>query len=168
MSRFNTPISGKKNENGLMQIEVFPLRVLNVETAQKLIDELNTIGGITRMVVHGPRLPKETVSDLLEGKFDTRGKTYLNIKGEKVELSVQVGRIWIEIDNIDAIEQIRKAAETVLPFPFEMYEGVYIRTKKTLTDYVRKGGNVDEISVGLFDPKAKPQSSCCSHKGADE
>ena len=140
MSRFNTPISGKTNENGLMQIEVFPQRVLNVETAQKLLDELNNINGITRMVVHGPRLPKESVSDLLDGKFNPQGKTYLNIKGEKVELSVQVGRIWIEIENADVVEQVRLAAEKALPFPFEMYDGVYIRTKKTLTDYVRRAG----------------------------
>lgn len=165
MSRFNTPISGKKNENGLMQIEVFPLRVLTVETAQKLIDELNKIDGITRMVVHGPRLPKENPEDLLDGKFGARESKYLNIKGEKVELSVQIGRIWIEIKDIEVVEQVRAAAEKTLPFPFEMYEGVYIRTKKTLTDYVRKGGNVDEISVGLFDPKAKSKSSCCSTKG---
>ncbi|CAJ36303.1 methyl-coenzyme M reductase operon protein D [Methanocella arvoryzae] len=165
MSRFNTPISGKRNEKGLMQIEVFPLRVLNVETAQKLIDELNKIDGITRMVVHGPRLPRENPDDLLEGKFGATDKKYLNIKGEQVELTVQVGRIWIEITDTPVIEQVRAAAEKTLPFPFEMYEGVYIRTKKTLSDYVRKGGNVDDISVGLFDPKAKARSSCCSTKG---
>ncbi|MGA9141665.1 MAG: methyl-coenzyme M reductase operon protein D, partial [Methanocella sp.] len=42
-----------------MQVEVFPQRTLNVETAQKLLDELNAIPGIVRMVVYGPRLPKE-------------------------------------------------------------------------------------------------------------
>ncbi len=48
---------------------------------------------------------------------------------------------------------------------------MYIRTQKTISDYVRKGGKVDDISVGLFDPKARPKSSCCSPKSdkhADE
>jgi methyl-coenzyme M reductase subunit D len=164
MSRFNKPISDKKDENGRMQVEVFPQRTLNVETAQKLLDELNAIPGIVRMVVYGPRLPKENPDDLLKGKYGAIEKKYLNIKGKKIELTTQVGRIWIEIENADLIEKIREASEKALPFPFEMYEGVYIRTQKTVTDYARKGGKVDSISLGLMDPKAKTGPSCCGQK----
>jgi methyl-coenzyme M reductase subunit D len=81
--------------------------------------------------------------------------------GEKVELTVQVGKIFIELEEPGVKQKVKEACEKVLPFPFEINEGLYIRTRKTLTDYVRKGGKVDDISVGLFDPKAKPKSSCC-------
>lgn len=164
MSRFNKPISEVTAEKKLVQIEVFPQRVLNVETAQELLNELNEIPGITRMVVFGPRLPRDNPEDLLEGKFNVAEKKYLNIKGEQVELTVQIGRLWIEINDTAAIGKIRAAGEKVLPFPFEMYEGVYIRTQKTVTDYARKGGKVDNISIGLMDPKAKSGPSCCGGK----
>lgn len=155
------PVAGK---NRLMQIEIFPDRLLNIETAQALLNELNKIGGITRMVVYGPRLPKDDPKDLLDGKFDTREKKFLEIMGEKVELTVQVGRIFVEIENPVVKEKITEACRKALPFPFEINEGLYIRTQKTLTDYVRKGGKVDDITVGMFDPRAKPKSSCCSPK----
>ena len=46
-------------------------------------------------------------------------------------------------------------------FPFDINEGLYLRTRKTITDYVRKGGNVDDISLGMFDPKSRRKPSCC-------
>jgi methyl-coenzyme M reductase subunit D len=148
----------------LLQVEIFPDRLLNIETAQALLNELNKISGITRMIVYGPRLPKEDPENLLAGKHNIREPKYLNIMGEKVELTVQVGRIYVEMENPGIKEKIKEACRKVLPFPFEINEGIYIRTQKTITDYVRKGGKVDDISVGLFDPKAKPKSSCCAPK----
>ena len=167
MSRFNKPISGKKNEKGLMQVEVFPQRVLNLETAQQLIDELNEIEGITRMVVFGPRRPREDADDLLDGKFLPTDKKYLNIKGEQVELTVQVGRLWIEIAGPEVVEAIRAAAEKALPFPFEMYEGLYIRSQQTVVDYA-KGVKTGDAKLGLFDPKDRRGHSCCGPKAASK
>ncbi len=164
MSRFNKPISQISKEKKMVQIELFPQRVLNIETAQRLLNELNEIDGITRMVVFGPRLPRDNPDDLLDGKFNVAEKKYLNIKGEMVELTVQIGRLWIEVTDMAAIEKIKEAGEKTLPFPFEMYEGVYIRTQKTITDYARKGGKVDSISLGLTDPKAKTGPACCGPK----
>jgi methyl-coenzyme M reductase subunit D len=148
----------------LLQVEIFPDRLLNVETAQALLNELNKISGITRMIVYGPRLPKEDPENLLAGKHNVREPKYLNIMGEKVELTVQVGRIFVEMDDPGIKDKIKEACRKVLPFPFEINEGIYIRTRKTISDYVRKGGQVDDITVGLFDPKARPKSSCCSPK----
>lgn len=156
-----SPVIGKRK----LQIEVFPERLLNLETAQKLLDELNEISGINRMVVFGPRMPKDTPEDLLEGKYQPRDKKYVTIKGEKVELTVQVGRVWIELEDPSVKEKVREACARALPFSFEINEGLYIRTQKTVSDYVRKGGNVDDISLGMFDPKAKqPKKNCCSPK----
>ena len=151
-------------KNRRMQVEIFPDRLLNIETAQALLNELNRISGITRMIVHGPRLPSEDPKNLLAGKHNIREPQYLDIMGEKVELSVQVGRVCVEMDDPGIKEKIKEACRKTLPFPFEINEGMYIRTQKTISDYVRKGGKVDDISVGLFDPKARPKSSCCSPK----
>jgi len=151
-------------KNRLMQVEIFPDRLLNNETAQALLNELNKISGITRMVVHGPRLPAETPENLLAGKYNVHEPQTLEIMGEKVELTVQVGRVYVEMEDPSIKDKIKEACRKVLPFPFEINEGNYIRTRKTMTDFVRKGGNVDDITVGLFDPKARPKSSCCTPK----
>ncbi|WP_231845141.1 methyl-coenzyme M reductase operon protein D [Methanocella paludicola] len=160
--------SMKLGENGTMQIEVFPQRLLNIGTAQKLLNELNTIEGIIRMVVYGPGLPRDDPDDLLEGKFGVAEKKYFNIMGEMVELSVQVGRIWIEIEDTKAIEKIREACEKALPFPFELNEGLYLRRKKTVSDYARRGPNVDDMSLGMFDPKVKREPACCGLDHTDK
>jgi methyl-coenzyme M reductase subunit D len=155
-----SPVTGNKR---LLQLEIFPERLLTTETAQKLLNELNNISGITRMVVHGPTIPRNDPNDLLSGKFEAK-KTYLNILGEEVELAVLVGRIWVEVDDISVKEKIREACEKTLPCSFDINEGLYLRTRKTITDYVRKGGNVDDISLGLFDPKSTRSPSCCGPK----
>lgn len=162
-----SPVNGKKR---LLQLEIFPSRLLTVETAQNLLNELNKISGITRMVVYGPGLPKDTPQDLLDGKFEAQ-KRYLNILGEQVELNVLVGRVWVEVEDIAVKDKIREACEKTLPFSFDINEGLYLRTRKTITDYVRKGGNVDDISLGMFDPKSRRKPSCCgprSDKHMDE
>ena len=162
----DSPIANRKEKK--MQIEIFPNRLLNFETAQKLIDELNEIDGIVRIVVYGSSLPPEDPEALLQGKFGVRKRKILNIKGEQVELMVQVGRIWLEIEERGVRKNVRAACEKALPFPFEIYDGMYIRTKKTVTDYIRKSGDVsglDDASLGMFDHNAK-KNSCCG-KGAD-
>ncbi len=168
MPRSKKLVSTKVGEKGSMQIEVFPQRLLNIGTAQELLNELNAMDGITRMVVYGPGLPRDDPNDLLEGKFEAAGKKYLNIMGEMVELSVQVGRIWIEIDDSEAIQKIRKACEKTLPFPFELNEGLYLRRKKTVSDYARRGPDVDDLSLGMFDPKVKREPACCGLDPADK
>jgi methyl-coenzyme M reductase subunit D len=156
-----SPETGKKR---LLQIEVFPERLLTLETAQKLLNELNKINGIRRMVVYGPGLPKDNPEDLLQGNFVTHAR-YLNILGEQVELTVQVGRVWIELEDIGVKQQIQEACEKALsPLRFEINEGIFLRTRKTVTDYARKGGNVDDINLGLFDPKSRRTASCCGPK----
>lgn len=158
---------GKKKK---MQIEIFPQRLLNFESAQKVIDELNQIEGIARIVVYGPSLPTEDPEALLQGKYGVREPKILNIKGEQVELGVQVGRIWAEIEERGVRAKVRAACEKSLPCSFEIYDGMYIRTKKTVTDYIKKSGDVsgiDDASLGMFDHNAK-KITCCGPKAASD
>jgi methyl-coenzyme M reductase subunit D len=165
----DSSIAGSKEKN--IQVEIFPQRLLNLESAQKLMDELNKIDGIARIVVYGPSLPAEDPEALLQGKYGVRERKFLNIKGEQVELTVQVGRIWAEIDERGIRKNIRAACEKALPCSFEIYDGMYIRTKKTVSDYIRKSGDVsglDDASLGMFDANAKGRQACCSSKPDDD
>ena len=44
------------DSNNPIQIEIFPQRLLNPETVQELIIELQGIEGIMRVILHGPRI----------------------------------------------------------------------------------------------------------------
>lgn len=159
MVRRNVKGTQKKGD-GTMQVEVFPQRLLGIDTARQLIDSLNEIDGIVRIVVHGPRMPAESPDDLLNGKFGVRERKTLNVMGEEVELTTQVGRLWIEMADAGVEEKIRAACEKALPFPFELYEGLYLRRRKTVSDYARRGPDADDGTLGMFDPKDK-RSRCC-------
>lgn len=156
----NTAGDSRNRKEKIMQVEVFPERLLGFETARKLIGRLNEVEGITRIVIYGPRLPAENPDDLLNGKFGTPEKRFLNIKGEEVELTTQVGRIWIELEDIGVKDKVKEACEKALPFSFELYEGLYLRRKKTVSDYVRRGPDADDRTLGMFDPKDK-RAKCC-------
>jgi methyl-coenzyme M reductase subunit D len=51
--------------------------------------------------------------------------------------------------------------DNTLPFPFELNEGLYFRRKKTVSDYARRGPDVDDSTPGKFDPKVKREPDCC-------
>lgn len=163
----NAVDDGRVAKEKYMQVEVFPERLLGFDTARKLIECLNEIEGIARIVIHGPRLPAENPDDLLNGNFGTPEKRFLNIKGEEVELTTQVGRVWIELEDVSVKDKVREACEKALPFSFELYEGLYLRRKKTVSDYARRGPNADDGTLGMFDPKDKRALTCGGLDAAD-
>ena len=135
-----------------MDIEIFPHRLLNVETTENLLIDLEKVNAVNRMVLHGRRLsPEET------GKENSR---FITIKGEKIDLHVKTGRVLIELDEekVDDPDQlsseIREICTNNLPFGFNLTEGTFIRKEKTVTDALKYGKNLKDLPkemVGLTD-----------------
>jgi len=78
-----------------------------------------------------------------------------------MELHVKVGRIRLESEE-DVMEEIREICEEVLPFPFELKEGLFLRRKATVTDYAKYGPDElveDKRIYGMSDPNMKPTAS---------
>lgn len=133
-----------------MDIEIFPHRLLSMDTAERLLNDLDSIEGIKRMIIHGPRLPsvKEEYPD----------RRTINVAGEEVDLQVKPGRVLLEIESEDVIEEIREVCEDILPFGYNIHIGHFIRKQKTVTDQIKYGEELDEIPdemVGLTDQNAK-------------
>ena len=125
-----------------MDIEIFPHRILSANTTEKLLNDLEDVNGIKRMVIQGQRLPFQEV----------------NPEGEKVDLQVQTGRILMEIEDEEIIDDIRDICEDHLPFGFNIHVGTFIRKQKTVTDQIKYGEALDQISeemVGLTDQNAQ-------------
>lgn len=133
-----------------MDIEIFPHRLLNVDTAERLLNSLDSIQGIKKMVIHGPRLPP-----VREGHSDRRT---MIVNGEEVNVQVKPGRILLDIESEDIIDNIREICEDGLPFGYNIHIGHFIRKQKTVTDQLKYGDELDEIPdemVGLTDQNAK-------------
>jgi len=133
-----------------MDIEIFPHRLLNADTAERLLNELEDVEGVNRMVIQGMRLPPES-----EEHPDRRT---LIVKGEEVQLQVKPGRILLNIETEDTIEEVKIACEEHLPFGYNIHIGKFIREKKTVTDNLKYGEELDEIPdemVGLTDQNAQ-------------
>jgi methyl-coenzyme M reductase subunit D len=133
-----------------MDIEIFPHRLLNVDTAERLLNDLDGIKGIKRMLIHGPRLPP-----VREGHPDRRT---IVVSGEEVEVQVKPGRILLEIESEEVIEDVREVCEEHLPFGYNIHIGHFIRKQKTVTDQLKYGEELDKIPdemVGLTDQNAQ-------------
>jgi len=144
-----------------VQIEVFPDRFLNPETVELLLAEFANIEGIIRLVLHGPRLASTVPTGPAKGTLNVHaGRKSIRVAGQDVELGVQVGRIWLELEDEDVIERVEEACRRVMPCGFHINRGLYMRSRPTQTDYAKWGVIKDKRVLGMTDPKSK--SRICS------
>ncbi len=132
-----------------MDIEIFPHRLLSAETTEKLLNDLEEVEGVKRMVIQGQRLPQ---SD------DNPDRRVITILGEKVDLQVKTGRVLMEIEEEGIIEEVKTICDDNLPFGYNIHVGTFIRKQKTVTDDIKYGKAIDQIPdemVGLTDQNAQ-------------
>ena len=146
-----------------MDIEIFPHRLLNVDTAERLLNDLDGVKGIKRMLIHGPRLPP-----VREGHPARRT---IVIGGEEVDVQVKPGRILLEIESEEVIDDIKEVCEEHLPFGYNIHIGHFIRKQKTVSDQLKYGEELDKIPdemVGLTDQNAQLSERARILKRKDE
>ena len=132
-----------------MDIEIFPHRLLSADTTESLLNALDEIDGVKKIVLQGQRLPSDATNP---------DHKKITIKGEEVDLQVKAGRVLMEIDNEETIEAIRQKCEDNLTFGFNVHVGTFIRKQKTVSDKIKYGDALDDIPdemVGLTDQNAQ-------------
>jgi methyl-coenzyme M reductase subunit D len=157
--------------NKPIQIKVFPSRLLQPQTAEKLLNEIDQVKGVTRMLIGGKNLPRKvtcgpgTGSDVNHPNMEV-----IHVGDVAFELHVMVGDVIVEIEDESSKEELRKACERALPFSFEFKQGFFIKTQATLVDYGKYGFKSktdesinleDERMLGMMDPHAKAENSLC-------
>lgn len=133
-----------------MDIEIFPHRYLSADTTENLLKDLDEIEGVKRMVLQGQRLPSAE-----SGHPDRR---IITLKCQEIDLQVKTGRVLMEIEEEAVIDEVRDVCENHLPFGFNIHVGTYIRKQKTVSDTLKYGEILDEVSdelVGLTDQNAQ-------------
>lgn len=156
-----------KTETKPIQVEISPFRLLQPETAERLLNEIDGVEGVIRILIQGQNLPRRVPSGPGTGlPVEHPDRQIIQVGGQAFELTVLVGRIRVEIEDEVAKENLRKACARVLPFPFEFREGHFLKRKPTLVDYAKYGFKgkkderinlEDERLLGMVDPKAKPR-----------
>ncbi len=140
-----------------IQVEIVPNRYLMPATAQKLLNEIYKNGGIIRIMIHGPNLPRSVPYGPGRGTpIEENRELLVEVGGQAFELSVKVGRIRLELESEKYFDGIKAACERALPFSVYIRRGKFFHSHPTLTDYAKFGSNVeDKRLLGLIDPKAK-------------
>jgi methyl-coenzyme M reductase subunit D len=132
-----------------MDIEIFPHRLLSADTTESLLNALDEIDSVKKIVLQGQRLPSNA---------DNPDHRIINIKGEEVDLQVKTGRIFMEIEDEETIEVVKQKCEENLSFGFNIHVGTFIRKQKTVSDKIKYGEALNDIPdelVGLTDQNAQ-------------
>jgi methyl-coenzyme M reductase subunit D len=133
-----------------MDIEIFPHRLLSADTTEILLNNLDEIEGVKKIVLQGERLPPEQVKH--------PDRRVITISGDEIDLQVKTGRVLMEIEDEQIIDDIKKVCEDHLPFGFNIHVGTFIRKQKTVTDEIKYGASLSQIPdemVGLTDQNAQ-------------
>jgi len=140
-----------------IQIEIVPSRFLMPASAQRLLNEVHGNGGIIRMTVHGPNLPRSVPFGPGKGvPIEENRNLLIEVGGQAFELFVKVGTIRLELESEKFFPGLKAACERALPnISCSIKRGKFFRTRQTVTDYAKYGRVEDKRMLGLIDPKAK-------------
>ena len=160
-----------KTDSKTIQIKVFPQRLLQPHTAETVLNEIDKVKGVIRMVLGGKNLPRKVMCGPGTGAdVNHPDRRIINVGDQAFELQIVVGDIIVEVEDESNLDDLRKACERGLPFPFEFKRGFFIKKKATLSDYGRYGFKSktdesinldDERLLGLMDPHAKAEDKLC-------
>lgn len=145
-----------KSDTDSVQVEIVPSRFLMPETAQRLLGEIYKNGGIKRIMIHGPNMPREVPYGPGKGiPIETNRDLLVEIGDQAIELRVKVGRVRLEMEGEEYLSGLKAACERALPFSFQFRQGKFFHDRMTTSDYAKYGKVEDERILGLIDPKAK-------------
>jgi len=139
------------------QCRIVSHRLLKPDTVENLLTRLVEISGIRRIVMNGPSIPLTVPGGPARGADNPHSdRRSIFVKGEEVELKVQVGTILMELEKDDIIPLIQQACDAVfVKFPYQLQQGKYMRSSPTQVDHAKYGPGADSRILGITDPNAK-------------
>jgi methyl-coenzyme M reductase subunit D len=127
----------------LPEIMIVPSRLLSAGTTEKLLNKIRKVKHVRQLTVSGEDLPASISWGPGKGlEVDHDERRNIKYGGQEMELKVQVGRVFAEVDDIDsvqrALKEIEAICEEILPFGFQMEVGRYSKYRPTVTDYKKR------------------------------
>ena len=148
----------------MIELEVFPHRYLKAETTEKFLNSAYSLSTVQRVVIHGESLPKKVGYGPAKGTpVNHSEKKEITVKGVPVELMLQVGRLWVLLDDESEIEKIEEICKDLFPFGYRLTKGKFLRNTPTVTDFIKYGesavNDIDKRLLSATDPRSKFDSS---------
>lgn len=151
---------GEKEQEVLLQIGIFPGRLLEPSTSEKLLNEICKVDGVTRILLNGPGLPLRKAYENSKDTYIThQSRQVIIVENTAFELTIRVGRIYVEVDSL-FVEDLRRSCKRALHMPFEFKIGHYFKDRPTTSDYAIYGtgenGKIDlddKRKLGLANKK---------------
>jgi methyl-coenzyme M reductase subunit D len=139
------------------QCRIVTERFLNPETVEQILNKLVAIEGIRRIIINGPSIPQLVPYGPARGLPNAHsGRARIKVAESDVDLRVQVGTILLELETRDSVPRIEEACREVFTkFSHAIKVGKFMRSTPTQTDYAKYGPQVDEMMIGIVDPKNK-------------
>lgn len=126
----------------LPEIQIMPNRLLGAETTEKVLNKIYKVKHVRQVTCQGENLPRKVTSGAgagLDVNHPERKK--INVNGKETELWVQVGRIFVEVDDLDNVQKVLKEVEKIckemFPYGFTLEIGRYSKFKPTVSDYAK-------------------------------
>jgi len=148
----------------MIELEVFPHRYLKAETTEKFLNSAYSLSTVQRVVIHGESLPKKVGYGPAKGTpVNHSEKKEITVRGVPVELMLQVGRLWVLLDDESEIEKIEEICKDLFPFGYRLTKGKFLRNTPTVTDFIKYGesavNDIDKRLLSATDPRSKFDSS---------
>lgn len=127
----------------LPEVMIVPSRLLSAGTTEKLLNKIRKVKHVRQLTVSGEDLPASISWGPGKGlKVGHDERREISYGGQEIELKVQVGRVFAEIDDVDsvkkALKEIEAICEEMLPFGFQLEVGRYSKYRPTVTDYKKR------------------------------
>jgi len=100
----------------LKQVKIFPQRLLLPETAEKLLNEIDSVKGVIRMLISGRTCPERFMRTRNGMDVNHPDRIIIHVSGCAFELHVIVGEVLVEVEDESVVEELKKACERALPF----------------------------------------------------
>jgi len=133
----------------LPEIQIFSNKLLLADTTEKLVNGLSGIRGVKKMTLSGPSIPKTVPMGPAKGmENEHTERKRIKVNDEEVVLEVEVGRIFLEIDDVENVKRILSNVEGVcndlIPCGYVIHIGRY--TIPTAFDYA-EGVKIREMTA---------------------
>ncbi|MBP2143085.1 methyl-coenzyme M reductase subunit D [Methanococcus voltae] len=148
----------------MIEIEVFPHRFLKASTTENFLNSVYSLETVQRVIMHGESLPQKVNYGPAKGTpVNHSERKIINVQGVEVQLTLQVGRFWILLDDETELSKVDEICKELFPYGYKVSEGRFIKDSPTVTDYMKYGesfvNSIDKRMLGVTDPRSRFENS---------
>lgn len=150
-------------EIDVIDIKIFPNRILSAKTTEKVLNDVYTIDGLLRVIIDGKSLPEVVYEGAAKGlPVNHDDRVNITVNKNEIELGIKVGEIILTVDKskVNSItEYLEECLDDHFPFGYHLSVGTFSKRETTISDYLKYGPNfedkIDKRLIGMTDARSK-------------